>query len=271
MQRSSIIGLLVAVIVIVSALGLLRYQQDTLRHASFSSGYILLASVFFLAIFNIRKKLSFLPIGSATVWLRLHVYVGVLAMAIFASHVNWRLPNGVFESALFMLFMMTSMSGLFGLYLSRTVPIRLSQLREEVLYERIPQFRTQVRREAHKVVVDLVSEVPSETIADFYVSRLTEYFVKPRNVLYFLRPTSRLRNKLRNDLSTLDRYCSESERAASKRLSRLIDKRDDLDYHQALQGAVKCWLFMHIGLTYALITFATLHAIMVHAFRGDVL
>ena len=232
---------------------------------------MLFACVLFLALFHVRKKLSFLPLGSATFWLQLHIYLGVVAIALFASHVGWRLPNGIFETCLFGLFTTTSLSGLFGLYLSKTVPVRLSKLREEVLHERIPQFRARVRQDAHAVVVQLVTEVPSDTIADFYTSRLTPYFVRPRNVLYYLRPSSKLRNQLRHELATLQRYCSDAELVASEKLSRLIDQRDDLDYHAALQGAVKQWLFVHIGLTYMLITLATLHGIMAHAFRGGTL
>lgn len=270
MQRSSITGLLAAGVILFLAVSLIRNHAAT-HPSAFTSGYILIASVFFLALFNLRKKLSFLPLGRASTWMQLHIYVGIIAMAIFGMHVGWRPPNGILESCLFMLFMMTSLNGIIGLYLTRTVPRRLSKLREEIIYERIPQFRTQVRNEAHSVVVSLVSDFPSETIADYYTLRLTEYFVKPRSFFYFLNPTSRLRNTLRNELSNLQRYCSESELVAGERLSRLIDKRDDLDYHQALQGALKWWMFLHIGLTYALVSVATLHAIMAHAFRGNVL
>ena len=270
MQRSSITGLLVAIILLL-AVSLIRYHADTLRPSAFTSGYILISSVFFLALFNLRKKLSFLPLGRASFWMQLHIYIGIATMVIFGMHVGWRPPNGILETCLFILFMMTSMSGIIGLYLSRTIPRRLSKLREEIIYERIPQFRSQVRNEAHAVVVGLVSDVPSDTIADYYTTRLTEYFVKPRSFFYFLNPNSRLRNTLRNELSNLQRYCSESELVAGERLSRLIDKRDDLDYHQALQGSLKWWLFTHIGLTYALVTVAVLHTIMVHAFRGNVL
>jgi hypothetical protein len=48
----------------------------------------------------------------------------------------------------------------------------------------------------------------------------------------------------------------------------LIDRRDDLDYHEALQRQLKSWMFAHISLTYALLLFAAMHTIMVHAFWG---
>jgi len=51
-------------------------------------------------------------------------------------------------------------------------------------------------------------------------------------------------------------------------LNDLAEAKNDLDYHYALQGGLKYWLFFHIPTTYALLIFATVHAILVHAFTG---
>jgi hypothetical protein len=48
----------------------------------------------------------------------------------------------------------------------------------------------------------------------------------------------------------------------------LIRRKDDLDFHEARQGLLKLWLFVHIGLTCALVLGATLHGILAHAFDG---
>ena len=271
MVRSPLVGYVLTAVVLICAMATIRYHVDTLRHGTFTSGYFLLIAVLFLTAFHWRKRLSFIPLGTAAFWMQLHMLTGIIAMAFFAAHVGLRFPNGVFESSLFVVFAATSLSGLYGLYLSRTLPAKLSKLREEVLYERIPFFRAQVGSQAHGVVVDLVSQVPADTVADFYVAQLTEYFVKPRGLGYHLHPTSRLRNRLRGELNSLRRYCSEEELAAHDRLGRLIDQRDDLDYHAAQQGALKIWLFGHIGLTYGLLVLVVMHVILVHAFRGSVL
>ena len=270
MERTPVTGYVLMAAALVAALGVIGIHDDTLRHGVFTSGYLLLGCVIFLAAFNLRKRLSFLPLGSASMWLKLHIYISVIGMVLFASHVDFRLPTGKLEKFLFFLFLTTNLSGLYGLYLTRTVPARLSKLRDEVLYERIPRFRAQVRRRAHEVVVDLLKQKPADTIADFYVSQLCDYFVTPRSVFYFLSPSSQLRNQLQGELANLSRYCSDSELEASRKLGRLIDQRDDLDYHQALQGQLKMWLFGHIGLTYVLLLIAILHAILAHAFCGGV-
>jgi hypothetical protein len=114
----------------------------------------------------------------------------------------------------------------------------------------------------------LLEQQPAPIVGDFYAQRLAAFFDKSRGMWYAVRPTSRFRNRLRAELDDLDRYFSVEERAASEQLRRLIDRRDDLDYHEALQRQLKSWMFAHISLTYALLLFAAIHTVMVHAFWG---
>lgn len=260
------IGLVILALLI--ALGAARAHEASLGHASFFTGYLLLVVVAALAAFNLRKKLSFLPIGKASLWLRIHVAMGFFVIGVFAIHAGWSWPNGWFESTLYFVFALTVVSGLVGLYMSRQYPLRLSKLREEYIYERIPQFRATVRRQAHEVVMALVEDSATDTIADFYHAELCAFFVRSRGLKYIVRPTSGLRNELQNKLAALSRYCAPGEHDACQQLSRLIDRRDDLDYHSALQGKLKWWLFGHIALTYVLIMFSAVHVIVVHAFQG---
>ncbi len=250
-------------------LGAVRVHEASLGHGSFLTGYVLLTVVILLGLFHWRKQLAFVPIGRASLWLRVHVALGFFAMGIFALHVGVSLPNGWFESTLFTVFALTIVSGFFGLYISREYPLRLSKLREEYIYERIPALRAAVRRKAHAIVLQLVEETAADTVADFYVSELVYFFVHPRRPGYFLRPSSTLRNELQNKLAALGRYCAPHEDIACQQLRRLIDRRDDLDYHRVLQGRLKWWLFAHIGLTYALIILSLAHYLFVDAFQGS--
>jgi hypothetical protein len=64
------------------------------------------------------------------------------------------------------------------------------------------------------------------------------------------------------------RYLSDQEQAGCERLFALIRRKDDLDFHEARQGLLKLWLFVHIGLTCMLVIAAILHGILAHAFHG---
>jgi hypothetical protein len=70
------------------------------------------------------------------------------------------------------------------------------------------------------------------------------------------------------ELDDLRRFATEQERATLEKLAALVRQKDGLDYHRALQLALKLWLFVHIPLTYALLIFTLLHIVLVLGFSG---
>lgn len=266
-----ILTTLITVGAIAFLVWILKRQQERLGPVAFTSGYVLLGGVLWLASYNLFKKVPFLPLGRSATWLQIHLHVGFFALATFGMHVNWKWPNGVFEATLFVLFVLTAFSGVYGLFLSKAVPRRLARLREEVIYERIPALRTQVQEHAHQLVTHRLQAGDAPALADFYAQSLVPYFVGRRGVAYYLRPTSRLRNRLQGQLGILDRYLTATQRETQQQLARLIDRRDDLDFHHAQQGRLKYWLFVHIAFTYALVLVSLVHATLAHAFWGGAL
>ena len=63
-------------------------------------------------------------------------------------------------------------------------------------------------------------------------------------------------------------YDPAVQRAVLEKLAQLVRRKDGLDYHHALQTALKLWLFAHVPLTYSLIIFSLLHIVLVYAFSG---
>ena len=166
-------------------------RAATLRDTAFATGYLLLSAVAFLAIYNVRKKLPFLPLGSSAAWLQWHIYVGLATIALFTLHAGWRWPNGILESILAGVYWLTTASGLIGLYLTRTIPPQLARVGTQVIYERVPALRHELWRRADEVVLASVASSGTQTLADFYAARLFQYFARPRRLAYVLRPTSR--------------------------------------------------------------------------------
>ena len=262
------INMSLATLTIAAASYWVHRRSSELEASSFETGYGLIALVFFLMLYNWRKKFPSIPLGSSAMWLQLHIYGGIVAIALFFLHTGFRLPNGILESTLYFLFIGVSGSGIYGLYITRSIPQKITKLREQVIWERIPVLRMAVQREAHNTVIALVRESPAPTITDFYKKRLLSYFGMPRGIAYYLHPRSRFRNQILAEMSDLERYYSSVEIEADQKLRRLVDQRDDLDYHDALQRRLKIWLFVHICLTYGLVPLAAFHAIMAHAFHG---
>lgn len=248
-----------------------QWREAGLNSTSFDTGYVLLTAIVFLGLYNVRKKLPVLPWTTSAAWLQMHLYVGLSTAVLFGLHVNWRFPDGIFETTLACFFAATFVSGLLGLYWTRTLPRKLARVSEEVIYERIPQMRSQLRDRAKDVVLETVRSAGATTLGEFYSAQLHDFFEESRGWRYMLRPNNKLRRQLLDELTEVNRYLSEPEREACEQLFALIRRRDDLDYHAALQWRLKAWLFVHIGLTYPLIAIATVHGLLAHLFDGGTL
>jgi len=259
-----------AIVLTVLAAALLAWGMiaayGSLHDAAYFSGWVLLGMMLFLTAYNLRKKLPYPPLLRSSTWLQLHIYVGWLTVFLFPIHIGLRVPNGPFEVTLSLLFVAVVISGIVGLVLSRASPRRLSIQGEEVLFERIPAFRRELRQQAEGIVVRSVEQAQAMTLADFYRSALADFFHGPRHTLWHLCQSSRPLRRIRNDLRSLHRYLNESERQAADELRQLVEAKDGLDYHYAMQGALKLWLFVHIPLTYVLLIFAIVHTVLVHTF-----
>ena len=81
-------------------------------------------------------------------------------------------------------------------------------------------------------------------------------------------PSGRLRRQLVAEIQELNRYLGESEREVGGQLRSLVQQKDDLDFHFAIQGRLKVWMFVHIGLTYSLLITALLHGLLAHVYSG---
>jgi len=242
--------------------------DNRLESSSFFTGWLLLGALLALALFQVRKKLPMPPLGSAALWLQVHVYTGLGTVGLFALHTPMRWPNGTLESLLAVLYVATFTSGVIGLYWTRSLPKRLSRLGQEVIYERIAALRGRLRDRAQVAVLSVVRTGGATTLGEFYSARLHEYFSAHRGWRYRFLPTSHLRKALLAELTEASRYLSDNERKTAEVLFALVRERDDLDYAEALQWRLKAWLFVHIALTYPLLATAGLHAWTAHLFYG---
>jgi hypothetical protein len=271
LRRRRLRNLLATLLAMVTMVWLLDWYDLELGRRSYVSGYILWSVVVVLASLNLRKRLATLPLGPVSTWLQVHIYLGLFSGILLGVHVGWRLPNGLLEQSLFVTFMMTFVSGLSGLYLTRTAPAALARVGQEVVYERIPVIRASLARQSQQAVLQSVAATGSTTLGEFYMARLYDFFVVRRSVGYMLRPTFQLRRQLMRSMRDLERYLNAEERIACERLFGMVRQKDDLDYHDARQRLLKLWIFFHIALTCALLAVGTLHGLIAMAHRGDTL
>ena len=266
--RRRLRNLVATVVCGVGIIGYARWNEAYLQRSEFATGYLLLACLVFLALYNLRKKLPILAWTTSAGWLQAHIYVGLGSAILCGTHVAWRIPNGFLETTLAVLYVATFLSGLVGLYWTRTIPPRLTVRRDGISLRTNPRVRKQVQNLAEQSVLETVRGTGSNTLGDFFTERLQGYLEKPRGWDYWLRPTSKVRKRLLAELTEVTRYLSEPERIAGEKLFALIRQRDDLDFHAAMQWRLKAWLFVHLGLTYPLLLVACLHGWLAHLFWG---
>jgi hypothetical protein len=260
------IGIAMSLLLLASAVS--AVAAVSLRSTSPFSGWALFALLMALALFNARKKLPFLPLGSASAWLQFHVYAGWLAVALFLLHTGLRVPTGLLEGTLALLFVAVVGSGIAGLLLSRALPARLTTRDRTVLFERIPVERVQLRREVEELALRSAGETSSEVLERFHRERLSPFLARPRHLLLHLVGSERPLRRLRDEIAALHRYASPYGKEILDRIAELVEQKDGLDFQYSLQAALKGWLFVHVPLTWSLLLLAAVHALLVHAFSG---
>jgi hypothetical protein len=255
---------LVAVIALLLTL-LVWLQHSGLQNAGFTTGYALYAAVIALVSLHWRKAAPSLPLGKISVWLRFHIYLAYLTIVLFGLHIGFHLPTGVFETVLFAVFAVVTGSGVYGLYLTRTIPRQLRLLPDEFVYEQIHDVRRAIQLETRRI---LSAAADSTALADFYKRKLAPFIERRRGLLYFLYPNSRRRRRLIEELRELHRFLNELRRNDALALERLLARKDDLDFQQALQLRLRLWMYAHIGFSYSLLLLGTVHGLVAHAFAG---
>ncbi len=244
------------------------YFSGKAGRIDYLSGWALVVVMLFLALYNLRKKLSFLPLGSSELWLQLHLWVGYFSLVLFAIHLRFRVPNGWFEIALAVLFAIVIISGVFGLILSRQVPKRLTTLGDEVIFERIPAYRRFVLDRAEKLALTSSTETQAATLLDFYTKNLRDFFAARPPFWRNLFATDRGLARMLEQVQDLQRYTNEREKQILAELADLAREKHRLEYHYSLQGILKAWLFVHIPFTYSLLIFSVVHVVLVFAFSS---
>lgn len=265
LRNTLIVVILAALLVTVHAV-----LHASLRPAHVVSGWTLFVVIVLLASLNSRKKLPFLPLGSASTWLQFHLYAGWISLVIFGLHVEWSLPNGILEVTLAALFVAVAGSGVFGLVASRIMARRLAAREEETIFERIPMLRRELREEVEERVREAVEKGGSTVVLEFHTRRLAPFFAGPRHFWRHLIESRSPRAALLAEIRQLERYLNASEKDLMEEIAERVREKDDLDYQYALQAMLKRWLFVHIPLTVSLLMVGLVHGLIIHAYLGGV-
>ena len=234
--------------------------------SSYFSGWALTSLIGLLALFNIRKRLPFLPLGDARTWYLIHIVAGLLAVFIFLMHTNWTTPKGLTERLLALFFCLVALSGFLGIWLQKYLPLQLSRRGEIVIFERVPRLVRKLREDIEDEVQNSLETTGSSTIVDFYQANLLRFVSRPYPSWERLFSASKRNHRRRTSFENLDRYLNDQERDIMHRIAELVSAKEEVDYQYTCHLVLKGWLFIHIPGTAALIVFAFVHIAVVHAY-----
>lgn len=271
-SRRRLVG--ASIVLIAAALGLTAwwFGRTAMIATSFYSGIALLGLVILLALFNARKKipLPFLPLLSASAWLQFHIYAGFISIFLFLIHIDFRFPTGVLEGILAAVFVIVTLTGILGLFISRLLPKRMRRSGEALIYERIPRHRREIRESVHELVITAETTCESSTIPDFYVEHVEPYLARPASwTLPFLSRERSSPTELYHELEARGRYFSDEEKELAAELREWIEAKENLDFQESSMRLLKGWLFVHIPLTYSLILLGIAHGVIVLIYGGN--
>ena len=266
-QAAKFLGLIffavLAWILIAVVVWLARRNLWAVSHIT---GYILFVVVLGLVFLKARKRLLVLPLGPVRDWLLVHFVLGALSLPLYFQHTGTLWPQGRYEQFIALFFYTASLSAIVGIIFQRVYPRRLIDLGSQVIYESIPTELANLREEAEALVVNAVRETSSDTVGRYYAESFQWYFQKPRFVLSHLLGTGRSLGWIHMRVKVLDRFLNQTEREFMHKLEAIAIRKNGLDAHYAMQGALKLWLFVHVPSAILLVLLACWHLIVVNIY-----
>lgn len=270
LRRRRIIASSLTLLAVIATAVAVQSVANRLGDASTATGWTLLVATAGLYLLSLRKKLIQHRLGSVSAWLQMHTYMGSFASIVFLMHIGWPI-RGWFEIALATCFAIVAVTGIVLTYMSRVLPKRLSAIKQDFRLELIPALRLSVTKDAHELAIHSASFGEGATLVEFYQRRLLPFFLSRRSWFYRFVPTGFTRRQLLRELHDLDRYLAEQGLQSRMQLATMVQTKDDLDYHYALQTRLRTLFVMHIALTWSLAVMIAIHVVLVYRFQGTVL
>ena len=208
-----------------------------------------------VALYAARRRLPGRPLGRAALWLRWHLYGGVLFQLLVLMHTRFRAPSGALNLMLWVLALWLTLSGLLGLWIQRWIPRALtSGLANEVHYDRIPELVRRLSSSAEAFVASC-----SEPIQSFYRTSLAATFASPQPSFTYYADVTGGRYSRRKQFQYLARALAGEERSKLDRLEQMFKAKLELDAHYSLQRALRWWLMAHVPVATILVLLVTIH------------
>ncbi|MGH9672496.1 MAG: hypothetical protein ACRD44_04895 [Bryobacteraceae bacterium] len=115
--------------------------------------------IVFECVLSLRKKYPASPLGRVSSWLRAHIWLGLLSFVLILFHSGMQWGQGL-AALLMWIFLLITLSGIFGLVLQNWLPRRMKELvTRETLYDQIPSLVRELRVESLERIEFLTADL----------------------------------------------------------------------------------------------------------------
>lgn len=221
----------------------------------------------------LRKVPSWWWIGSRKTWLKGHIWLGLLSGVFILCHSGFHW-GGVLEKALWIVFGLTLVTGLFGLFLQQFLPRMITtRVPAEGPYEQIPHLCKMMARKADRLMAStwdvdikgtMINVAGSQMgigakvqLQEFYESQVLPFLSGPYRRSALLTKPLQAENafgrlKALPGLAEVKAQIEEMEQLCTERRQLADQER----LHQLLHG----WLLFHVPLSVGLLVLGVAHA-----------
>lgn len=194
------------------------------------------------ALYPMRRRLMRGPLAKAQDWLQLHIYGSTLAAVLVLAHTGFRLPTGRFGWVLFGLTLWTTVSGLLGVLLQRTLPgLAARRLLVEAVYERIPQLVDELRARARQTVADT-----PDVLQRFYSADVEPTLASITPSWWALFEAEGAHRKQLAVFDQFESYVGADDRERLAELRQIVATKLELDTHYSIQRLLRTWPLLHV-------------------------
>jgi hypothetical protein len=261
-------------------------------------GIVGFAFMIFAGLLGARRRVPTWRIGRGTLWLRGHIWLGLLSFPLILFHGGFHF-GGALTTVLMILFIVVFVSGIVGVILQQTLPrLMLTRVPLETVYEQIDSVVAQLLAESDGLVTAACGPLPvtaqavpderraggglgpgrpgqprssprarpvalapvpeSRTLRETYLRDIRP-FLDPRDTPNGLLGTSsRAATLFRNLRTTLPLPLQDTV----TELEGICDERRQLADQKRLHHVLHGWLLVHVPLSMALLLLGAVHAVI---------
>jgi hypothetical protein len=261
-------------------------------------GIVGFAFMIFAGLLGARRKVPTWRIGRGTLWMRAHIWLGLLSFPLILFHGGFRL-GGSMTTVLMILFAVVWVSGIVGLFLQQTLPrLMLTRVPLETVYEQIDPVVLQLLAESDALVTAACGPLPvtpvqlpddrragggagldrpgqprssprlrpvalapvpeNRALRETYLREIRPFLEPKPAASEVLSTSSRAATLFRNLRTTLPVLLQDTV----TELEALCDERRQLADQKRLHHVMHGWLLVHVPLSMALLLLGAVHAVV---------